>query len=72
MTNGEYLLHSSQSMINKMLCELSELKLCKACSAKPMLREWNGLFYVECQCQSHTPVYSKQDSAIAAWNRKMV
>lgn len=56
-----------------MLCELSELKLCKACSTKPTLREWNGLFYVECQsCQSHTTAYSKQDSAIAAWNRKMV
>ena len=55
-----------------MLYELSELKLCKACSTKPMLREWNGLFYVECQsCQSHTSVYSKQDSAIAAWNREM-
>lgn len=59
--------------IDKILCELSDLKLCKACLTKPILQEWNGLFYVECQsCQSHTTAYSKQDSAIAAWNRKMV
>lgn len=55
-----------------MLYELSDLKLCKTCLTKPMLREWKGLFYVECQsCQSHTSVYSRQDSAIAAWNREM-
>lgn len=72
MTNSEYLLRSPQSTINKMLYELSDLRPCTVCSAEPVLREWKGLFYVECQsCQSHTSVYSRQDSAIAAWNIKI-